>query len=72
MKFIRIADVSTVLKKGRRVLTSPVSIKPDMLPEERRRKSALLKERWSLIQSGIPQGATKIRGSHLYVHNRSI
>ena len=54
MKFIRIEDVSTVLKKGRRVLTSPVSIKADMLREERRRESLILKERWSLIQSGIP------------------
>ena len=70
VKFIRIADVSTVLKKGRRVLTSPISIKPGMLPEERRRESGLLRERWSLIQSGIPRGAIRIRGSHLNVHNK--
>ena len=56
VKFIRVADVSLVLsKKGR--LKSPYTIKPDMTREERLKESMLLKERWTLIQSGIPRNS---------------
>lgn len=41
-----------------------------MSPEERLRDSILLKERWSLIQSGISRRDIKIRKSHLYVKNK--
>jgi len=39
-------------------------IKPELSPEE---DSVLLKERWSLILSGIPRSEIIIRDSHLYV-----
>ena len=46
VKFIRAADVSSILsKKGS--LSHPLVVKPDLSPEERRRDSVLLKERWS-------------------------
>ena len=34
-------------------MTRPYSIKPDMSQLERSRESALMQERWSLIQGGI-------------------
>ena len=45
-------------------------IKPDLTPEERERDSALLKERWSLIQSGVVCRDIRIRDSRLYVKNK--
>ena len=69
VKFIRAADASSILsKKGS--LSRPLVIKPDLSPEERLRDSVLLKERWSLIQSGTPRGDIKIRDSRLYVKKR--
>ena len=55
---------------NRGLLSSPTIIKPDMTAEERHRESVLLKERWNLIQSGIPKNVIKIQGSHLYVRKR--
>ena len=69
VKFIRTLDVSSILSK-RSVLSPPINIKPDMFPEERLRDSILLKERWSLVQSGISRNDIKIRKSHLYVKNK--
>jgi len=41
-----------------------------MTAEERHRESMLLKERWKLMQSGIPKNVIKIQGSRLYVRNK--
>jgi len=69
VKFVRAADASSVLsKKGS--LSRPLVIKPDLSPEERLRDSVLLKERWNLIQSGIPRGDIKICDSRLYVRKK--
>ena len=46
---------------------SPIFIKPDLSPQERQRP---LKERWSLVQTGIPCHDIKIRGPHLYVKGK--
>ena len=69
VKLIRVADVSSVLSK-RGLLSHPVFIKPDLTPEERERDSVLLKERWSLIQSGVVRRDIRIRDSRLYVKNK--
>ena len=53
VRLIRIADVHSILS-NRGSLSSPIYIKPDMTKEERHRESVLLKERWNLIQSGVP------------------
>ena len=59
IKLIRISDVSKILlKKGS--LPQPYLIKPDMSLEERLIESALLKERWHLIQSGVARNSIKI------------
>ena len=70
VKFIRVTDVSSILSKCRNAFGSPIRIKPDMSPDERQRESSLLRERWRLIQSGVLRSVIKIRGSHLYVHNK--
>ena len=69
VKFVRAADVSSVLSK-RSLLKHPIVIKPDLTPEERQRDSILLKERWTLIQSGVPHNSIKIRDSRLFVKNK--
>ena len=68
MRLIRIADVHSILS-NRESLSSPIYIKPDMTKEERHRESVLLKERWNLIQSGVPKKVIRIQGSRLYVRN---
>ena len=45
-------------------MSHPPAIKPELAPEE---DSVLLKERWRLIQSGIPRSGIKIWDSSLYV-----
>ena len=69
VKFVRAADASCVLSK-RGLLPHPVMIKPDMSPEERTKESLLLKERWSLIQAGVPRNIIKIRNCRLFVNNK--
>ena len=69
VKLIRISDVSSVLSK-RGNLSYPLSIRPDMTPEERLCESVLMKERWNFIQSGIAQGDIRVRGSVLYVRRK--
>ena len=54
VKFFRVADATSILSKRRSSHSTPVVIKPDMSPTERRSESILLKERWSLVQSGVP------------------
>ena len=51
IKFVRAADVASIFSKKRN-LTHPYSIKPDMPRDQRLLESVLMKERWSLIQSG--------------------
>ena len=43
------------------------SVKRDLSPTERLRDAVLLKERWSLIESGTPRTSIKIRHCKLYV-----
>ena len=70
VKFIRAVDASSVLSKRGSSRGTPVVIKPDMSLKERKSESMLLKERWSLIQSGVPREVIKIRGSRLLVRNK--
>ena len=69
IRFIRIADVSSILSK-RSKLSHPYYIKADMSYEERKQESVLLKERWSLIQAGTDRKDIKIRDNRLLVHKR--
>ena len=70
VKFIRVADAARVLSRRGSLQVAPVIIKPDMSPHERKIESLLLKERWSLIQSGVPRESIKIRGHRLLIRNK--
>lgn len=66
VKFVRSADVTRVLS-GARSFESPIFVRPDLSPLQRARDSVLLKERWSLISSGVSRASIRIRRSKLYV-----
>jgi len=67
--FLRSVDVSSILS-NRKLLKSPIFIKPDMSVEERKNEALLLKERRSLIEKGVAQNKIKLRGSTLFVDNQ--
>ena len=67
VKFIRAADAT--IKRGS-PRGSPVVIKPNMSPNERKCESILLMERWTLIQSSVPCEFIKISGSRLLFRNK--
>ena len=52
MRLQRVMDVNEILA-SRKSLRAPFIIKPDLSSTERAIESALLKERWSLIQTGV-------------------
>ena len=66
VKFVRAVDATCLLSRTRD-FKKPVFIKPDLSPDQRRRESILLKERWSLIESGVSRSRIKIRNSKLYL-----
>jgi hypothetical protein len=68
VKFVWIEDVSKVLA-NRRAAKSLIVVKPDMTQEERIRESTLLKHRWNLISSGVPNRAIKISRVKFFVNN---
>ena len=55
-------------KRGK--LAQPFYIKPDMTKGKRQVESILMKERWELIQSGVPRNQIKVRNSVLCVRNK--
>ena len=59
-------DVSILLSKAAKSLPKGIKIKPDMTREERHIESLLLKERWSIIQSGCDRRAIKIRSDKIF------
>ena len=69
VKLNRTIDVSLLLSQAKS-LPKDLRIKPDMSKEERLIESLLLKERWSLIQSGIECKAIKIRSNKIFVRNK--
>ena len=70
MKLNRSIDVTTVLSKRRSIENKSIIIKPDMSPDEKAKETLLLKERWSLIQSGINKSDIKIKSSLIYVKGK--
>lgn len=69
VKLLRRADVNTLLQ-NRSKLTSSLSLKPDLTPEERAIEALLMKERWSLIQKGTDRKQIKIRNHSLFLNNK--
>ena len=69
VRLTRTIDVSLLLSKAKS-LSKDIRIKPDMSQEERLIESLLLKERWSLIQSGIEHKVIRIRYNKIFVQNK--
>ena len=68
VKFVRSHDVVTVLSNRKNLSQSPgISIKPDRTPRQRKVESVLLKERRSLINSGVAKEDIHIKGNSLLV-----
>ena len=47
-----------------------ITVKPDMSPHEKQKEALLLKQRWSLMQSGINKADIKIKSSSIYVKGK--
>lgn len=69
VRLTRVPEVSSILSKRGNIQT-PLSVRPDLSPYDRRREAALMKERWTLMQSGVNKSEIKIRGSRLLVRNK--
>ena len=69
VQFVRAVDVTNILAK-RGKLVQPFYIKPDMTKEKCQVESILMKERWKLIQSGVPRNQIKVRNSSIYAYNK--
>ena len=75
VKFARSCDVTTVLSnrhKMSKVDHPNVFIKPFMTNAERKVESLLLKERRTLIDSGVERKQIKIRGNSLYINKTKV
>ena len=58
VKFAQSDDILCVLTKSKD-LKKPIFMKPDLSPLQRKHESILLKEKWSLIQSGESRNSIK-------------
>ena len=67
IKMIRASDVAKVMSK-KHLLTRPHFLKQDMSREHRAVEAVLLKERWKLIQSGVPRNHIRFKNSQLFVN----
>ena len=73
VKLTSTREVSTILANRAKLVSNPtISIKPDMTKHERVVESVLLKERRSLINSGLARKSIRIRGNTLYVNNTKL
>ena len=70
VKLNRSIDVTSILSNRNSIEDKSIIIKPDMSPDERTKETLLLKERWSLIQSGIDKSDIKIKSSSIYIKGK--
>jgi len=63
-------DVVTILANRSSLSDKSITVKSDMSPDEKQKEALLLKQRWSLMQSGIDKAVIKIKSSSIYVKNR--
>jgi len=71
VKFLRTIDATHILS-NRKLLQSPVYVKPDLTQEERKTESLLLRERRVLIDKGISHNRIKLRNSQLLLDNQPL
>ena len=60
-------DVISVLSNLGANVDKTIAIKPDMSCEEKQKEALLLKERWSLLQSGVNKADIKIKSGSIFV-----
>jgi hypothetical protein len=74
LKFARTCDVAAVLSNRQKVSKDHpnVFIKPFMSTAERKIESILLKERRTLIGSGVERKPIKIRGNSIYINKTKV
>ena len=75
VKFARSCDVATVLSnryKLSKIDHPNIFLKPFMTTAERKVESILLKERRTLIDSGVERNQIKIRGNSIYVNKTKV
>ena len=69
IKLNRAMDVSSILSK-RSDLPDGITVEPDMSIQEQLTERLLMKERWTLIQSGVNKKDIKIKSSVLYLRGK--
>jgi len=67
IRFLHTLDVNTILA-NKKYLSTPLMIKPDLSPQEKKVESALLKECWSLIQNGHNCTQIKLSNNRIFVN----
>jgi hypothetical protein len=74
VKFARTCDVAAVLSNRQKISKDHpnVFIKPFMSIAERKIESILLKERRTLIDSGVERKLIKIRGNSIYINKTKV
>ena len=71
IQLFRSCDASSILLNRRTLVQTPkVFIKPYMSHKERTTESTLLRERRSLINSGIERSSIRLHGNTLYVNKK--
>ena len=70
VKLTRSCEAATILANRIKVQAPGIFIKPHLTQQERANEIILLRERRSLINSGITKHNIKIRGNSIYVNNR--
>jgi len=63
-------DVISVLSNLGANVDKTIAIKPDMTHEEKQKEAVLLKERWSLLQSGVNKADIKIKFGSIFVKGK--
>ena len=69
VKLNRTSEVASLLFK-RNLLKSPYFIKPDCTPPKGHMEAALLKQRWSLINTGLNRSCIYVRGRCVFVNGQ--
>ena len=67
LKLNQVIDEISVLSNRTSIKNENITIKPDMTPEEKQVESLLLKERWSLMKSGVSKSDIKIKSGSLFI-----
>ena len=64
-----LSEVSSIFSRSGNVQV-PLHIEPDLSPQDRRINAALMKERLTVLRSGMKWKDVKVRGFHLLVWNK--